>query len=371
MGNDTRFALVHDWLTGMRGGEKCLEVACELFPTAPIYTLLYVEGSVSETISSHPIVTSFAQKLPGIGKKYRQYLPLFPAAIKGLEVAPCDVVLSMSHCVAKSICAPEGATHVCYCFTPMRYVWDLFDQYFGPDRVSPVKRLALKLIAWLLQKWDARTAGRVDQFVAISRYIASRIHRHYGCEADVIYPPVNCDAFRVAEKHEDYYLVVSAFAPYKRVDLAIEAANRTGATLRIVGSGQDETRLRSLAGPTVEFLGWRSDEEIAELYARCKAFLFPGEEDFGITPLEAMASGRPVIAYGRGGALETVAPLDGDAPPTGVFFREQTVDAMCDAMRNLEKRLDDFNPSALRAHAMKFSRERFKEELKAYVMRFV
>ena len=365
-----RVALVHDWLTGMRGGERCLEVACELFPEAPLYTLLWVPGSVSPVIERRRIVTSFVGRLPRAATRYRAYLPLFPAAIRTFDLRGHDLILSLSHCVAKGVRTPPGALHLCYRFTPMRYVWDLYDDYFGA-RAGPATRLLMPPVAAALRRWDRRTAG-VHRFAAISQHIAERIRRVYGRAADVLHPPVDVQRFRLAEAPGDFYLVVSALAPYKRVDLAVGAANRLGRRLLVVGTGPEERRLRRLAGPTVELLGWRPDPEVAELYARCRAVLFPSHEDYGIVPLEAAAAGRPTIALARGGALETMVGLDaGDEPPTAVFFAEQTVEALAGAILRFEAAEGRFEPKALRARAERFDRPAFKARLEAWIARAV
>ena len=363
-----RVALVHDWLTGMRGGERCLEVACELFPEAPLYTLLWVPGSVSPVIERRRIVTSFVGRLPRAATRYRAYLPLFPAAIRTFDLRGHDLILSLSHCVAKGVRTPPGALHLCYCFTPMRYVWDLYDDYFGA-RAGLATRLLMPPVAAALRRWDRRTAG-VHRFAAISQHIAERIRRVYGRAADVLHPPVDVQRFRLAEAPGDFYLVVSALAPYKRVDLAVGAANRLGRRLLVVGTGPEERRLRRLAGPTVELLGWRPDPEVAELYARCRAVLFPSHEDYGIVPLEAAAAGRPTIALARGGALETMVGLDaGDEPPTAVFFAEQTVEALAGAILRFEAAEGRFEPKALRARAERFDRPVFKARLAEWIAR--
>jgi glycosyltransferase involved in cell wall biosynthesis len=357
--------LVHDWLTGMRGGERCLEVLCELFPAAPLFTLLHVPGSVSPAIENRRIVASFVQRLPRAAVRYRYYLPAFPLAMSRLDLAGYDLVVSMSHCVAKGVRAPARALHLCYCFSPMRYVWDLYDDYFG-GRGTAV-RLLMPSLAGALRRWDRRTAG-VDHFVAISRHIAERIRRAYDRPADVLYPPVDVQRFEIADAVDDYYLVVAALVPYKRVDLAVAAATRLGRRLVVVGTGPEEARLRALAGPTVTFLGWRPDAEVAGLYARCRALLFPAVEDFGITPLEAAAAGRPTIALAAGGALETMVGLGApDAAPTAVFFDEPSVDALAQAILTFEGAADQFDPKALRARAETFDRPLFKQRLHDYI----
>lgn len=367
-----RVALVHDWLTGMRGGERCLEVFAELFPEADVFTLLHVRGRVP-AVEGHRIVTSFVQRLPAAETRYRHYLPLFPAAIGRFDFRGYDLILSSSHCVAKGARPAPGALHVCYCFTPMRYVWDLYEEYFGRGAPLAVRAL-MPPVAAALRAWDRAASRRVHHFVAISRHVAGRIRRFYGRDADVIYPPVDTRRFELAESGDDgYYLVVSALVPYKRVDLAIAAARRLGRRLVIVGTGPEAGRLQAAAGPGVEFLGWRSDSDVAALYRGCRALLFPGLEDFGIVPLEAMASGRPVIAYGAGGVLETVVPLGagaaGEDAPTGILFETQSVDALVAAMRRLEEVPERFDPKALRARAERFDRARFKEAVRDYLGR--
>ncbi len=358
-----RVVLIHDWLTGMRGGEKCLEVLCRRWPHARLFTLLHQPGSVSPVIERLRPQTSLLQRLPGVVRYYRYLLPLMPAAA-GWRLPDCDLVVSLSHCVAKAAKPPEGVPHVCYCFTPMRYAWHMRGAYFGN---RPKGRLVAPLLAGL-RRWDRRTAERVTHFLAISRTVQRRIAECYGRPSTVIYPPVDTDFYCPAlVPREDFYLAVSAFAPYKRLDLAIRACNRLRRRLVIIGSGQDERRLRALAGPTVQFLGWQSDREIRRQLRRCRALLFPGEEDFGIVPVEAQACGTPVIAFGRGGVTETIIPPDGTAEPTGLWFEEQTVECLADAVASFEDRTDEFAPTAARRNALRFNAARFADELFAFL----
>ncbi len=355
-----RIAFVCDWLTGMRGGEKCLEVLCEDFPDATLYTLLHIPGTVSQPIESRKIVTSFLQHVPKIGKNYRYFLPFMPFAARTLRMPPCDIVVSLSHAVAKSVVPPKGVPHLCYCYTPMRYAWHMKDSYFGDKR--SLKSKAIELILSRLREWDRKTSSRVTQFVAISRTTQERIRDCYGRDSLIIYPPVDTDFYTPSPNpvREDYYLAFSAFAPYKRLDLAIEACNRLKKKLVVIGTGQNAAQLQKGAGPTVTFLGWLSNEEIREHLRKCKALLFPGEEDFGIVPVETNACGTPVICFGKGGATETINPLESNAP-TGVWFSEQTVDAVINAIEQREK--FDFDPKGLREQALKFSRETYRTKM--------
>lgn len=355
-----RVALVHDWLTGMRGGEKVLEVLCELYPEATLFTLIHNRGSVSPLIERMHIRTSFLQSAPFRQERYRNYLPLFPLAIESFDFRGFDLIISTSHAVAKGAKPAPGALHVCYCHTPMRYVWELFDDYFGPGRADVLTRLGMKFIAPRLREWDVRTSSRVHYFLANSENVARRIRNTYKREADVIHAPVDTSMFSLSRRNEGFYLIVSALAPYKRVDLAIEVFNRLGKRLVIVGKGPETAKLRALAGRTIEFLGWQSDERLVRLYGSCRALVFPGIEDFGIVPLEAMASGKPVIAFRAGGALETV--VDG---ATGIFFDTQTPEALEQALHVAET--TRFNPSGIRRHAMRFDRARFKKKIWDYI----
>jgi glycosyltransferase involved in cell wall biosynthesis len=355
-----RLAIVHDWLTGMRGGEKVLEALCEVFPDADIHTLLHVRGAVSPVIERHRIRTSFVQRLPFAPRLYRHYLPLFPTAIELLNLDGYDAVLSVSHCAAKSVIVRGGAQHVCYCLTPMRYAWDQFGAYFGPERVGSVGSTALRpVLAWLA-RWDAATAKRAHRYVAISRYVAARIARYYNREAGVVHPPVDTDFFQpgawpVTSRHA---LVVSALVPYKRIDVAIDACREAGIPLRIAGDGPDIGRLRKQAGDTATFLGRLPDEEIRAEYRNAAVVLLPGVEDFGIVPLEAQACGTPVVALAEGGALETV--VDGR---TGALVTGRSAAAFAGGIRRVLDAPPD--PGAIRAHAERFGYARFAAEMRA------
>jgi glycosyltransferase involved in cell wall biosynthesis len=363
-----RAALVHDWLTGMRGGEKCLEVLCKRWPGASLFTLLHRPGTVSELIARLRPRTSFLQALPGVERYYRYLLPIMPAAVRTFRLPPCDLVVSFSHCVAKGVRAPRGVPHVCYCFTPMRYAWHMREAYFGDGRVRGLKSRLVEDVLALLREWDRRTAAGVTHFVAISETVRRRIQECYGRDSTVIYPPVDTDYYCPARVlREDYYLALSAFAPYKRIDLAVEACKRLGRRLLIIGSGQDEARLRTLAGPTAQFLGWQPDTVIRDHLRRCRALLFPGEEDFGIVPVEAMACGAPVVAFGAGGATETVVAPGARREPTGLFFAEQTVNCLADTLLAFERQEPEFNPAAARRRALQFNADRFADELFAFL----
>lgn len=353
-----RVAIVHDWLTGMRGGEKVLEAICELYPDARIFTLLHVPDRVSPVIERHRITTSFIQLIPGAANHYRQLLPLFPFAIELFDLDDYDLVISSSHCAAKAALRSGRAVHVCYCHSPMRYAWDQFDAYFGPDQVGRVRSRLLRPVMAALARWDAATAGRVDRFLANSQYVAGRIERYYNRGSTVVYPPVDTAFYSPDEAEERdtdlSFLVVSALVPYKRLDVAIEACKLLGARLTVVGRGPELTRLRQLGG-NVDFAGWRTDEEIRQLYRGATAVLLPGVEDFGIVPVEAQACGTPVVALGTGGAAETI--IDG---VTGVLVTGSSVSAFAEGMRAVVRMRTD--RTAVRANAERFSRERFMIE---------
>ena len=352
-----KVALVHDWLTGMRGGEKCLEVLCELFPEADLYTLLHQKGKLSQNIESKSIRTSFVQHLPFGLKKYRHYLPLFPLAIEQFDLSAYDLIVSSSHCVAKGVRRNNSTYHISYVHTPMRYVWDQFNTYFRQPRTSWPVRIGAELMRPYLQRWDRNTAKRVDTFLCNSNNIRKKILEYYGRESQVIYPPVDLSRFKPGDTKADYYLMVGAFAPNKRVDLAVHAFNKLKLPLKISGSGQDEEYCRSIAGETIEFLGTLSNEKLLELYQQARALVFPGEDDFGITPLEAQACGTPVIAFAAGGVLETVTDQ------TGLFFKEQKVEALVKAVEIMERKWEVFVPEKFQEQLSRFGRGHFKEQM--------
>jgi glycosyltransferase involved in cell wall biosynthesis len=360
----SRVAIVHDWLTGMRGGEKVLEAICEIYPEAALFTLVRVPGALTEPLERRAIRTSFVQRLPRAGRFYRHYLPLYPAAVEMFDLDGYDLVISSSHCAVKSVIRRGDARHVCYCHSPMRYAWDQFGAYFGPDQVGRWPSRALRPIMAGLARWDAATAGRVDSFVANSRYVAGRIRRYYNRGSIVVYPPVDTEFFRPDPSRAQSgsgALVVSALVPYKRLDIAIEACRLAGVGLRIVGQGPEEARLRRLAaGQSVEFLGWRSDDEVRQLYRSADVVLLPGTEDFGIAPVEAQACGTPVVALGAGGACETV--IDG---VTGALLPGGEASLFADALRRLIDR--PLDRTVIRQHAERFSTARFKADFAAAV----
>ena len=350
----------------MRGGEKVLEVLCELFPDADLFTLVHRRGSVSATIERHRIRTSFVQRLPFGIARYRSYLPLFPVAIEQFALDGYDLVISSSHCAAKAVVVPGRARHISYCHSPMRYAWDQFEEYFGPGRVGPwMSRWCYRPLLARLARWDAATAPRVHRFVANSRHVAGRIRRYYNRDSTVVYPPVDTTFFHpspagTAASAPASALVVSALVPYKRVDRAIDACAIAGLPLRIAGDGPDRERLARQAGGVVTFLGRVSDETLRDEYRAARVVILPGEEDFGIAPLEAQACGRPVVALARGGALETVK--DGQ---TGLLFPEPTAESLAETLRAALRW--DFDESRIRDHAEGFSRAHHAERLRAVI----
>ena len=361
-----KVALVHDWLTGMRGGEKVLEVFCELFPHAEIFTLFFFPEMISDKIKSHEIIVSNLQRLPLKRRFYRNYLPLFPSGVECFDLRDYDLVVSTSHAVAKGAIVNEDAVSICYCHTPMRYIYDLFSVYFPEADLSAFTRILLPWIRDYLRNWDEKSTHRVNHFIANSRNVAKRIKKLYNRESTVIYPPVDTSVYRPSEHgSEDYYLIVSALVRYKRIDLAINAFNLLGKKLLIIGSGPEEKYLKSLAKQNIEFLGRvEKDEDVNHYYQDCHALIFPGIEDFGLTPLECQSAGRPVIAFAQGGALESV--IEGIS---GHFFIEQTVDAIVNAVYEFEEML--FDSETLRQRALEYDSSVMLRTLKNYFLRVV
>lgn len=356
-----RIALVHDYLNQYGGAERVLEELHALFPTAPIYTSMYAPERMPAIYRTFDIRTSFMQRLPGVTSHHQAYLPFYPLAFESFDLSGYDVVISNSSAWCKGIVTPPETVHICYCLTPMRFAWRYHD-YVERERLGRLARFGLPAVITALRVWDVTSARRVDHFIAISRAVAARIRKYYGRDATVIYPPVDTERFATTRPPGDYYLIVSRLIPYKRVDLAVEAFNQLGLPLKIAGDGRDRAALAARARPNVEFLGLVSDRDVVELIQGCRGFLFPGEEDFGIAPVEAQAAGRPVVAYGAGGALDTV--VDG---VTGVHFQRQTVEDLVAAVRRLENLALD--PGRIAQHARTFDTAVFRRELRAYVER--
>jgi glycosyltransferase involved in cell wall biosynthesis len=349
-----RVALIHDWLTGMRGGEKVLAAIAELYPQADLFTLIHLRGNCEPIVRGRRVITSFLNDLPGVRSYYRHLLPLMPMAIERFDLSGYELIISSSHCVAKGIRRPEGALHLCYCHTPARYLWTQTQQY--TTRSSRLTRMGLAAFKPYLQRWDRHSAAQVNRFIANSQNVARRIQKIYQRESTVIYPPVDTDFFiPAADQREDYYLVTSALVPYKCVDHAVEAFKRLQLPLRVIGSGPMMASLARGAPAHVQFLGWQSDEAVREHYRRCRALILPGEEDFGLTPLEAMACGTPVIAYGAGGAMETVTAN----PRTGLLYQPHTVEALMETVLAFQSRRNEFSPTQLRAWAERFGKQIF------------
>lgn len=368
-----KIALVHDWLTKMRGGERVMELLCELYPSADIFTLVKEEKNLSPTFRGRRIETSWLQRWPGASRYYRYYLPLLPLAAESFELSEYDLVISSSSAVVKGVMTRPDALHISYVHTPMRYIWDLAPRYF--PRKKWVNRILAPPLLAALRTWDVSSAQRVDRFVANSNFVAERIRKYYRRSSTVIHPPIDTARFAGPVEQGERYLMVSALVENKSVELAVEAFNELGRPLRIVGSGPLERRLRKKAASHIEFTGWISDEELRAEYLSCRAFVHTALEDFGIAPLEAAAAGKATIALGRGGVLDSVVPwpevglVEPGKAPTGVFFHEERAQALGDAVRRFEKLEDRFDPGALRAHAELFDRKVAKRKLASFVDR--
>lgn len=357
-----RVAIIHYWLVAMRGGEQVIETLCEMFPDADLFTHVHVPGAISSTIEQHRINTTFVSRLPRPARLYKLYLPFMPMALEQLDLRGYDLIISSESGPAKGVIPPAGATHICYCHSPMRYIWNMSHDY--QEGASQLRRLLMMPFMHYMRLWDVFAATRVDAFAANSQTVAKRVHSYWRRQAEVIHPPVDVERFSPVSEAElgDFHLMVGELVRYKRPDLAVEAFSRSGRRLIVIGGGEMLSELRAKAGPTVTFLGHQPFSVLRNHYARCKSLIFPGEEDFGIVPVEAMASGRPVVAFGRGGATETV--LDG---VTGTFFKEQTVDALLDAVDRCES--EELDPAAAVAHSGTFGKEVFKASMADFIQR--
>ena len=358
-----KVAIIHYWLVGMRGGEKVLEILCQMYPQADIFTHVYVPGNVSEIIRKHKVETTFIGSLPRAARLYKKYLPFMPIALEQLDLRGYDLIISSESGPAKGVIPPPGSLHICYCHSPMRYIWNMFHDYRKGSGL--MTRLLMPPIAHYIRNWDVISSTRVDNYIANSYTVQKRIERYYRREAEVIYPPVDIGAFEIVpDEVSDFYLMVGELVPYKRPDLAIQAFNETKLPLVVIGGGELLQSIRRQSGPNIKVLGPQPFSVLRRYYARCRALIFPGEEDFGIVPLEAQASGRPVIAFGRGGATETV--VEGIS---GVFFEEQTVEALIYAISELSKL--SINSELIVAHTQRFSPEVFKTKMSNHINRLM
>lgn len=365
-----RVAIVHEWLVNYAGSERVLEQMLACFPNADVFsTVDFVPEQERGFLGGRKVTTSFIQHLPGARKHYRAYLPLMPLAVEQLDVSAYDIVISSSHAMAKGVLVGPDQLHVCMCYSPIRYAWDLQHQYLQESKLN--KGIKSWLVRWLLHKirlWDARTANGVDQFVAISDFIGRRIAKAYRRDSTVIYPPVDVNAFEMREAKEDFYLAASRLVPYKKMPMIIEAFNRMPQhRLVVIGDGPEAQRCRSLAGKNVHFMGYQTTDVLRDHMQRAKAFVFAAEEDFGIAPIEAQACGTPVIAFGKGGALETLSGLEADQP-TAIFFKDQTTKALMAAVEEFEhSAAERITPEACRHNAQRFDNARFRDEFTEFV----
>jgi glycosyltransferase involved in cell wall biosynthesis len=355
-----KVAIIHYWLVGMRGGEKVLEALCEMYPQADIFTHVFVPEKISEIVKKHRIIPTFINGLPRAARMYKSYLPLMPLALEKLDLRGYDLVISSEAGPAKGVIAPPEALHVCYCHTPMRYIWNMYHDYY--HSAGGLTKLVMPPLAHYLRIWDVTSAARVDSFVANSSTVARRIRRYYNAGSVVIHPPVDTGAFSIAPSSEleDYFLMAGELVSYKRPDLAVHAFNEMKLRLVVIGGGEMLEKIRRIAGPTVTVLGSQPFAVLKQHYARCRALIFPGEEDFGMVPVEAMASGRPVVAFSRGGATETVKE-----GISGVFFEEQTTSALSYAVKKLAGM--EFSSETIAAHADQFGRRQFIEKMHAHI----
>ena len=368
-----KIALVHDWLFSMRGAEKVFLELCRLFPTADVYTLLHRRGEVHPEIESHRIYPSFLQKAPGFVNHYPKFLPLFPLAIEAFDLTPYDLVISSSHCVAGGVITRPEALHISYVHSPMRYIWDMHFSYFPKSQGNVLQRILYRLGSNYLRMWDIAASRRPDKMIANSGFVAQRIRKYYRRRARVVHPPVEVEQFQIARKTENYYLAFSANVPYKRVDLVLEAFQKLRLPLKVMGQGTASSALQKRLGSHIEFLGWPADQEMRPILAQAKALVYPALDDFGIIPVEANASGVPVIAFGAGGVLDTIVPLDErrdkNATATGLFFAEQSVAAIIKAVERFEKYQACFQDrQAIRQMAFRFHPSVFRRKVMSCVV---
>ncbi len=367
-----RIAIVHYWFVNRRGGERVVETIAGMYPQADLFSLLVDWEKMPPSLRGRNIRTSFLQKFPGGKRRHRHLLPLYPMALEQFDLSSYDLVISSESGPAKGVLTSSRTCHVCYCHSPMRYLWDFYHGYRKGRSMGMLSRPAFTIASHYLRLWDAASAQRVDHFVANSKNVAARIHKHYRRYAEVIHPPVEVKVGYLADRIDDYYLFVGQLVDYKRADLAIEACTRLGRRLHIVGEGEQFRRLRQSAGPSIVFCGPLSDQDLREQYAHCRALLFPGEEDFGIVPVEALSFGRPVIAYGRGGATETVNGFYPDRPApiaasSGIFLREQTPESLLEGILAFEKVEHEFSPFLIKRSAERFDSTHFREKFEAFL----
>jgi len=352
-----KIAIVHDWLTNMGGAEQCVINFKEIFKDAPIYTLLFNPEKIDPRFLKYDIHTSFLQKLPG-HNSHQKFFPLMPLAWESFDFSEYDTVLSSTSCCAKGIITRTACTHICYCYTPIRYVWEKYTEYY--ENKGCIVKFLIRIFLHYIRLWDYIAAQRVDYYIAVSTTVQSRIKKFYGKDSEVIFPPVRCSLFNISETDGDYYIVLSRLVKYKRFDLAVQACTALKKKLIVIGVGPEEARLRKMAGPTVTFLQHQPDDIVKKYMSECKALLFPGEEDFGIVPVEAQACGRPVIAYAKGGALDSI--IDGK---TGILFETQSSESLQNAIQKFETMC--FDKTDIRQHALNFDEKKFQEKIESYI----
>jgi glycosyltransferase involved in cell wall biosynthesis len=360
---DKKIALVHHWLVGMRGGEKIVESLCRMFPDIDIFTLVYDKNKISDIINSKKIYTSFIQRMPLSKRKHQLYLPFMPVAVEQFDLSGYDIVISIESGIAKGVLTKPDTCHICYCNTPMRYLWNMYFDYLNNEKMGFLKKSFIRYYFNYLRVWDLATSFRVDYFISNSENVKKRVQKYYRRDSEVIYPPVNLDRFTCSGNKKDYYLAVSQLVSYKRIDIAVDAFNRLDRELVIIGDGPERKRLEKRAGSNIKFIGWQDDTVLEKYYSEAKAFIFPGEEDFGITPVEAQASGTPVIGYGRGGLLETV-----EEGKTGLFFDDHNAESLMDAVKRFESGDHNITSENARENSRRFDISIFEKEIKSFIM---